>query len=291
MRFDVSQPTALNDDQIMTVEQEVNARIRMNSDVSTRLLPLDDARALGAMAMFGEKYDDEVRVLSMGGTDPDGERSAYSIELCGGTHVRRTGDIGLFKIVSESALAAGVRRIEAVTGEGALQYLTEQEERLREVAQLLKSSPAEAVARVEALVGDKKKMEKEIADLRRKLATGGAGAAAPEAKVIKGINFTARVLENIPASDLKPLADDLKSKIGSGVVALVSVADDGKASLVVAVTADLTGKLNAVDLVKTGSAVLGGKGGGGRPDMAQAGGPDGKLANDAVAAIEAALAV
>ena len=291
LRFDVSQPTALNDDQIMTVEQEVNARIRMNSDVSTRLLPLDDARALGAMAMFGEKYDDEVRVLSMGGTDPDGERSAYSIELCGGTHVRRTGDIGLFKIVSESALAAGVRRIEAVTGEGALQYLTEQEERLREVAQLLKSSPAEAVARVEALVGDKKKMEKEIADLRRKLATGGAGAAAPEAKVIKGINFTARVLENIPASDLKPLADDLKSKIGSGVVALVSVADDGKASLVVAVTADLTGKLNAVDLVKTGSAVLGGKGGGGRPDMAQAGGPDGKLANDAVAAIEAALAV
>jgi len=290
LRFDISQPVALNDDQITTVEKEVNERIRMNSDVSTRLMPIDDARGIGAMAMFGEKYDDEVRVLSMGGADPEGERSAYSIELCGGTHVRRTGDIGLFKIVSESALAAGIRRIEAVTGEGALQYLSEQEERLREVAQLLKSSPAEAAVRVEALVNDKKKMEKEIADLRRKLATGGAGAAAPEAKVIKGINFTSRVLENIPASELKPLADDLKSKIGSGVVALVSVAEDGKASLVVAVTQDLTGKLNAVDLVKTGSAVLGGKGGGGRPDMAQAGGPDGKLANDAVAAIEAALA-
>ena len=290
LRFDISQPTALNDDQLTTVEQEVNERIRMNSEVTTRLMPLDDARAIGAMAMFGEKYDEEVRVLSMGGADPDGERSAYSIELCGGTHVRRTGDIGLFKIVSESALAAGIRRIEAVTGEGALQYLSAQEERLREVAQLLKSSPAEAVARVEALVNEKKKMEKEIAELRRKLATGGAGGAAPEAKVIKGINFTSRVLENIPASELKPLADDLKSKIGSGVVALVSVAEDGKASLVVAVTQDLTGKLNAVDLVKTGSAVLGGKGGGGRPDMAQAGGPDGRLANDAVAAIEAALA-
>jgi alanyl-tRNA synthetase len=291
LRFDISQPTALNDDQLSTVEHEVNARIRMNSDVSTRLMPIDDARAIGAMAMFGEKYDDEVRVLAMGGTDPDGERSAYSIELCGGTHVRRTGDIGLFKIVSETALAAGIRRIEAVTGEGALQYLTEQEGRLRDVAQLLKSSPAEAVARVEALVSDKKKLEKEISDLRRKLATGGTGAAAPEAKVIKGINFTSRVLENIPASELKPLADDLKSKIGSGVIALVSVAEDGKASLVVAVTQDLTGKLNAVDLVKTGSAVMGGKGGGGRPDMAQAGGPDGRLANDAVAAIEAALAI
>ncbi len=291
LRFDISQPTALNDDQLSTVEHEVNARIRMNSDVSTRLMPIDDARAIGAMAMFGEKYDDEVRVLAMGGADPDGERSAYSIELCGGTHVRRTGDIGLFKIVSETALAAGIRRIEAVTGEGALQYLTEQEERLRDVAQLLKSSPAEAVARVEALVSDKKKLEKEISDLRRKLATGGTGAAAPEAKVIKGINFTSRVLENIPASELKPLADDLKSKIGSGVIALVSVAEDGKASLVVAVTQDLTGKLNAVDLVKTGSAVMGGKGGGGRPDMAQAGGPDGRLANDAVAAIEAALAI
>jgi len=290
LRFDVSQPTALNDEQLATVEQEVNARIRMNSDVSTRLLPLDDARALGAMAMFGEKYDDEVRVLSMGGADPDAERSAYSIELCGGTHVRRTGDIGLFKIVSESALAAGVRRIEGVTGEGALKYLSEQEERLRAVAQLLKSSPAEAVTRVEALVGDKKRMEKEISDLRRKLATGGAGGAAPEAKVIKGINFTSRVLEGVPANELKPLADDLKAKMGSGVVALVSVAEDGKASLVVAVTQDLAGTLSAVDLVKTGAVALGGKGGGGRPDMAQAGGPDGNLANDAVAAIEAMLA-
>ena len=263
----------------------------MNSEVSTRLMPIDDARALGAMAMFGEKYDDEVRVVSLGGTDPEGTRSAYSIELCGGTHVRRTGDIGLFRIVSESALAAGIRRVEAVTGEGALKYLAEQETRVQDIAALLKSSPAETVARVEALVSEKKKLEKELADLRRKLATGGSAGAAPETKTINGVKFSARVLEDVPANELKPMADDLKAKLGSGVVALVSVSgEDGKASLVVAVTSDLTGRVNAVDLVKKGAEKLGGKGGGGRPDMAQAGGPDGKLANDAVAAIEAALA-
>ena len=291
LRFDISQPTPIEAEQRAVIEAEVNERIRMNSEVSTRLLPIDDARALGAMAMFGEKYDDEVRVVSLGGADPEGTRAAYSLELCGGTHVRRTGDIGLFRIVSESALAAGIRRVEAVTGEGALKYLAEQESRVQDIAAILKSSPAEAVSRVEALVSDKKKLEKEISDLRRKLATGGSAGAAPETKTIAGIKFSARVLEDVPANELKPMADDLKSKLGSGVVALVSVSgEDGKASLVVAVTPDLTAKLSAVDLVKTGSAVLGGKGGGGRPDMAQAGGPDGKLANDAVAAIEAALA-
>ncbi len=291
LRFDISQPVPIEPAQRAVIEAEVNERIRMNSEVSTRLLPIDDARALGAMAMFGEKYDDEVRVVSLGGADPEGARAAYSLELCGGTHVRRTGDIGLFRIVSESALAAGIRRVEAVTGEGALKYLAEQETRVQDIAAILKSSPAEAVSRVEALVSDKKKLEKEISDLRRKLATGGSAGAAPETKTIAGIKFSARVLEDVPANELKPMADDLKSKLGSGVVALVSVSgEDGKASLVVAVTPDLTAKLSAVDLVKTGSAVLGGKGGGGRPDMAQAGGPDGKLANDAVAAIEAALA-
>ena len=290
LRFDVSQPTALTEEQIATVEREVNDRIRMNSDVTTRLMPVDDARALGAMAMFGEKYDDEVRVLAMGGADIDDPKRTYSMELCGGTHVRRTGDIGLFKIVGESALASGVRRVEGVTGEGALKYLSEQENRLYQVANLLKTSPADVVARVESLANDKKKLEKEISDLRRKLAAGGGGSSAPEAKVIAGVNFTSRVLEGVPANELKPLADELTAKLGSGVVALVSVDATGKASLVVAVTKDLTAKHDAVKLVKIGAEKMGGKGGGGRPDMAQAGGPEGKLANDAVGAIEAALA-
>ncbi|MBI1214204.1 MAG: alanine--tRNA ligase, partial [Alphaproteobacteria bacterium] len=291
LRFDISQPVAMTQEQIETVEKEVNDRIRMNSEVSTRLMPVDDARAMGAMAMFGEKYDEEVRVLAMGGPDPDETEKPYSMELCGGTHVRRTGDIGLFKIVSESALAAGIRRIEGVTGQGALAYLTEQQERLQSIAHLLKAAPAEAVSRVEALVNDKKKLEKELSDLRRKLAAGGGGAAEAEAKDINGVKFTSRVLEGIPANELKPLADELKARLGSGVVALVSVAEDGKASLVVAVTADLTAKVDAVKLVRIGAEKLGGKGGGGRPDMAQAGGPDGRQANDAVGAIEAALAV
>ena len=290
LRFDISQPTALTEEQIAKVEQEVNDRIRMNSDVTTRLMPVDDARALGAMAMFGEKYDDEVRVLAMGGADIDDPKRTYSMELCGGTHVRRTGDIGLFKIVGESALASGVRRVEGVTGEGALKYLGEQENRLYAVANLLKTSPADVVARVESLANDKKRLEKEISDLRRKLAAGGGGSSAPEAKVIAGVNFTSRVLEGVPANELKPLADELTAKLGSGVVALVSVDETGKASLVVAVTKDLVSKHDAVKLVKIGAEKMGGKGGGGRPDMAQAGGPEGKLANDAVGAIEAALA-
>lgn len=290
LRFDISQPNALSDEQIAAVEREVNERIRMNSEVTTRLMPIDDARAAGAMAMFGEKYDDEVRVLAMGGADPDQPERAFSMELCGGTHVRRTGDIGLFKIVSESALAAGIRRVEGVTGRGALAYLAEQEERLMSIAGLLKTSPAEALTRVEALVNEKKKLEKELADMRRKLASGGGGSATPEIKDIKGIKFTSRVLEGVPANELKPLADELKSKLGSGVVALVSVSEDGKVSLVVGVTQDLTSRISAVDLVKKGAEKLGGKGGGGRPDMAQAGGTDGALAPDAVNAIADALA-
>lgn len=290
LRFDISQPTAMNDEQIAAVEREVNDRIRMNSSVETRLMPVDDARALGAMALFGEKYDDEVRVLSMGGVDPDDAKKIYSLELCGGTHVKRTGDIGLFKIVSESALASGIRRVEGVAGPAALEYLTQQEKRLYDIAAILKSSPAEAANRVEALVADKRRMEKEISDLRRKVAAGGSGEVAAEIKTIKGINFTSRVLEGIPAGDLKPLADDLKAKMGSGVVALISIDETGKASLVVAVTADLTGKVDAVKLIKIGVEKLGGKGGGGRPDMAQGGGPEGKSANDAVTAIETALA-
>ncbi len=290
LRFDISQPVPLTPEQVASVEAEVNGFIRANSEVTTRLMPIDDAKALGAMALFGEKYDDEVRVVGMGGVDPDDAAKIYSLELCGGIHVGRTGDIGLMKIVSESALASGVRRVEAVTGTGALAYLQEQGERLSAVADLLKAAPPEVPARVEALLADKKRLEKELSELRRKLAAGGGGEAPAEIKVIKGVNFTARVLAGVPANELKPLADDLKAKLGSGVVALVSVAEDGKASLVVGVTQDLTGRISAVELVKKGAERLGGKGGGGRADMAQAGGPDGKDAAAAVASIEESLA-
>jgi alanyl-tRNA synthetase len=241
------------------------------------------------MALFGEKYGDEVRVVSMGGLSPDANRE-YSIELCGGTHVRRTGDIGLLKIVSEGAVSAGVRRIEALTGKGALDYLDEQEKLLHQTAAALKATPAEVPARVLSLVEERKRLEKELADLRRQVAMGGgAGPAGAGVKEVADVKFAARVLDGMPAKELKPMADDLKKQIDSGVVALVAV-NDGKASLVVAVTDDLIGRFSAVDLVKVGAAALGGKGGGGRPDMAQAGGPDGGRAGDAVAAIEQALA-
>ena len=291
LRFDISQPAPLTPEQRDSVEREVNDRILGNFEVTTRLLPIEQAKEIGAAALFGEKYDDEVRVLAMGGADPDHPSKPYSLELCGGTHVRRTGDIGLFRIVSESAVSAGVRRIEAVTGKGALKYLAEQEQRVFDIAAILKSSPADAVARVEALVSDRKKMEKEISELRRKLAAGGgAGPSNSNVRDIRGVKFTSRILQGVPAAELKPLADDLKAQMGSGVVALVSIDETGKASLVVAVTADLTARNNAVELVRKGSVVMGGKGGGGRPDMAQAGGPDGSKAEQAITEIETALA-
>jgi alanyl-tRNA synthetase len=289
LRFDISQPTALSPGDIETVEDEVNRLILANSDVTTRLMTPAEAIELGAMALFGEKYGDEVRVVAMGGLSPDANRE-YSIELCGGTHVRRTGDIGLFKIVSEGAVSAGVRRIEALTGKGALDYLDGQEKLLHQTAAALKATPAEVPARVLSLVEERKRLEKELADLRRQVAMGGgAGPAGAGEKTVAGVKFAARVLDGMPAKELKPMADDLKKQVSSGVIALVAV-NDGKASLVVAVTDDLTGRFSAVELVKVGAAALGGKGGGGRPDMAQAGGPDGGRAGDAVAAIEQALA-
>jgi alanyl-tRNA synthetase len=213
----------------------------------------------------------------------------FSVELCGGTHARRTGDIGLFKIVGESAVAAGVRRIEAVTGAAAEAWVAEQDRILRDAAAVLKAAPADLPSRITALVDDRRKMEREIADLRKKLATGGAGAGAvPEVETVNGIKFIGRVLDGVPGKDLKSIADDMKAGLGSGIVALVGV-DDGKASVVVAVTADLIPARSAVELVKAGSAALGGKGGGGRPDMAQAGGPDPSKAADAIAAIRAAI--
>jgi alanyl-tRNA synthetase len=273
-------------EEIAVVESDVNMQIRHNNEVRTHLMEPEAAVAAGAMALFGEKYGDEVRVVSMGDAG-NGDRT-YSTELCGGTHVRRTGDIGLFKIVSESAVAAGVRRIEAVTGAAAQAFVAGEEATLREVAGLLRTGPAEVPGRVAALLEERRRLERELADARRALATGGGAKGSP-IKDVNGIRFSPRLVDGVPAKDLKGLADDLKKEVGSGVVALVSTAD-GKASLVVGVTEDLAGRINAVDLVRVGSAALGGKGGGGRPDMAQAGGPDGAKAQAAVDAIEQALA-
>ncbi len=286
LRFDISHPKPVDPVELAAVESEVNRRIRLNTPVETHLMEPDEAVKAGAMALFGEKYGDEVRVVSMGGDD----EGSFSTELCGGTHVRRTGDIGLFKVVSESAVAAGVRRIEALTGEEALGYLQEQESALAETAALLKTPPPEVPARVRALVEERRALERELTETRKKLAaTGGGGAAASvQVRDIGGISFSPRLLDGMPAKELKGLADDLKGQMGSGVVALVSV-NEGKASLVVGVTDDLTAKVNAIDLVRAGSVAVGGKGGGGRPDMAQAGGPDGANAQAALDAIEAAL--
>ena len=261
----------------------------MNAETVTRYMTPDEAIEAGALALFGEKYGEEVRVVSMGGADPKHEGQAFSTELCGGTHVRRTGDIGFLKIVGESALAAGVRRIEAVAGAAALGYVAQQDAALSEAAAALKTAPAQVAERVTALLDERRKLEREVSELRRKLAAGGGKAAGgPQAREVAGVTFAARVVEDLPPKDLKPMADDLKKQIGSGVVVLVAV-NEGKASLVVAVTGDLTERFNAVELVRAGSAALGGKGGGGRPDMAQAGGPDGSAAKAAVAAIEAAM--
>ena len=289
LRFDISHTKPLSAAEIRAVEDQVNAEVRANESVTTRLMAPENAIEAGAMALFGEKYGDEVRVVSMGRIN-DNSRN-FSVELCGGTHVRRTGDIGLFKIVSESAVGAGVRRVEAVTGAAAEAYVLDEEKTLREAAAALKVAPGELPARIAALVEDRRKLERELTEMRKKLVSGGGAGAAtgPAAKTIAGISFSGRVLEDVPAKDLKGMADALKKQLGSGVAALVTVAE-GKASLVVAVTDDLTARISAVDLVKIGSEALGGKGGGGRPDMAQAGGPDGGKAQEALAAIESQLA-
>lgn len=286
-RFDISHPMAITADQIAAIENAVNDEIWANTPVITRVLPLEDAVETGARALFGEKYDSEVRVVSMG-RQAAGQKKSYSVELCGGTHVKSTGEIGLFKIIAESAVGSGVRRVEAVAGAAAMNYLNQQEKRLFDTADALKANPQDVVDRVRALMEEKKKLEQDVSNLRRKLATGG-GDADSAIKEIKGVKFSSRILDDVPAKDLKPLADDLKAKIGSGVVVVISTAE-GKASLVVAVTDDLTKTINAVDLVKVGAVALGGQGGGGRPDMAQAGGPNADAANNAIKAIESTLA-
>ncbi|MBI3496808.1 MAG: alanine--tRNA ligase [Proteobacteria bacterium] len=288
LRFDFSQPKPLDAADIAWIEAEVNARIRRNGPVATRLMTPETAIEAGALALFGEKYGEEVRVLSMGGDEgPDGSEERYSVELCGGTHVRRTGDIGLFKIVQESAVASGVRRIEALTGRAALDHVAREETLLRETAAALKTPPGELPQRVAQLIEERRRLERELSEARKAMATGG-GSRGAATKTISGVAFASRQLDGVPARELKGMADALKKEIGSGVVVLLGT-EEGRASLVVAVTDDLAGRLSAVDLVKVGAAALGGKGGGGRPDMAQAGGPDASKAEAALAAIEAAL--
>ncbi|HEX5182989.1 MAG TPA: alanine--tRNA ligase [Allosphingosinicella sp.] len=284
-RFDFSHPKALTPEDIAAVEEEVNRHIRENEDVATRLMTPDEAIAEGAMALFGEKYGDEVRVLSMGRNDD----ASYSVELCGGTHVSALGDIQLFKIVSESAVAAGVRRIEALTGEAARQWLTERENKLREVAATLKASPEEVPARVASLVEDRRRLERELAEAKKALALGGGGAAEPQGpEQVGGHGFIGQVIEGMDPKELRGLVDDAKKRVGSGVVALVAV-NEGRASVAVGVTDDLASSRSAVDLVRRAVTELGGQGGGGRPDMAQGGGPDGAKAQAAVDAVRAAL--
>ena len=290
LRFDFSHTKGMSHEELLQTEAIANSIILQNDAVTTRLMSVDAAIAEGAMALFGEKYGDEVRVVSMGRNGADHSRPIYSLELCGGTHVARTGDIGLVKIVAESGSSAGVRRMEALAGDAARNYLVQQDERVRAAASILKVAPAELVARVEVLVEERRKMERELGEARKALAMSGrSSSSGADVTDINGVKFMGRVLKGVAPQDLKALADDGKKTLGSGVVALVAVSDDGKGAVVVAVTDDLTKRFNAVDLVKVGSIAMGGKGGGGRADMAQAGGPDGTKAVDSLAAIKAAL--
>jgi len=285
-RFDFSHPKALSRGEIEAVEAEVNAQIRSNEAVTTRLMTPDEAISAGAMALFGEKYGDEVRVLSMGrDTDID-----YSVELCGGTHVRALGDIQLLKITSESAVSSGVRRIEALTGEAARQWLNDRDAKLRDAAATLKSSPDEVPARIASLVEERKRLERELADAKKALAMGGGNAKSDEAapEDVAGHKFLGQVVEGLDPKDLRSTVDTMKQRVGSGIAALIAV-NEGRASVAVGVTDDLSKQVSAVDLVKAAVATLGGQGGGGRPDMAQGGGPDGSKAKEALEAVRQAL--
>lgn len=292
LRFDFSHPSPVTPAQLARVEDLANKIVLQNSPVETRLMDVNEAMESGARALFGEKYGDEVRVVSMG--DPDGNMYAWSVELCGGTHVRRTGDIGLISVISEGGVSSGVRRIEALTGNGARQYLNAERDALRKVGALVNVPSDQVQARVGQVLAEAKKLERDLSDARKKLAMGGGatngGAAAGGVREAGGVKLLARAVEGVETKDLKSLVDDGKKQIGSGVVAIVGVTEDGKAGIVVGVTSDLTARFNAVELVRKGSEALGGKGGGGRPDMAQAGGPDGAKANAALSAIEQAMA-
>jgi len=290
LRFDFSHPKPVTADELEKVEDIANDIVLQNAPVTTRLMALDDARASGARALFGEKYGDEVRVVAMG--EGSGNTLGWSVELCGGTHVKRTGDIGLITVLGDSGVSSGVRRLEALAGKAARRYLNSDSRVLREIGAEIKAPANEIKMRVGQVLVEAKRLERDLSDARKKLAMGGGGKSGAEASDIRNIGdvkLLARAVSGIELKDLRSLADECKKQVGSGVVAIVGLSADGKAGIVVAVTDDLIKRFNAVDLVKKGAEVLGGKGGGGRPDMAQAGGPDGSKADAALAAIEAAL--
>ncbi|MFC0011915.1 alanine--tRNA ligase [Devosia nitrariae] len=288
LRFDFVHTKPMTPQEIAEVEDIANAKVLQNAPVETRLMGVEEAKESGARALFGEKYGDEVRVVSMG--EATGNALGWSVELCGGTHVRRTGDIGLISVVSESAVAAGVRRIEALTANAARHRANANVAIVSTAASLLRSGPHEVLERIEALQEQVKRSERALAEARQKLAMGGgAGNGAAQTETVNGVTFIGRIVEGLQPRDLRGLVDQAKKQVGSGVVAIVGVTEDGKAGVAVGVTDDLVARVSAVDLVRAGSAALGGQGGGGRPDMAQAGGPDGSKADDAIGAIRAAL--
>src|SRR5947207_3141137 len=286
LRFDFSHPKPMTDEEIERVEDLANEKVLENSPVTTRLMAVDEAIASGARALFGEKYGDEVRVVAMGNA---GNALGWSVELCGGTHVRRTGDIGLVSIVSQGAVAAGVRRVEAMTGNAARRHLTQESRRLEQLAQLLKVPVGEIDTRLEHLLEERKRLERDLAETRKKLAMGGGEKSGDGIRTVGDVKLLARAVDGVDIKDLKGLVDEGKKQVGSGVVAIVGVTGEGKAGIVVGVTKDLTERYNAIDLVRKGAEALGGKGGGGRPDMAQAGGPDGSKAQAALDAVAAML--
>jgi alanyl-tRNA synthetase len=298
LRFDFVHPKPITPEELSRIEDIANGVVLENDEVTTRLMAVDDARDAGARALFGEKYGDEVRVVSMGKTDREHGSNAlgWSVELCGGTHVRRTGDIGLISVTGESAVASGVRRIEALTGNHARKHANETMALAKSAATELRTTLDDMPARIASLMEERKKLERDLSEARKKLAMGGgaqashgSAAGANGVREVGNVKLMARAVEGIEMKDLKSLVDDGKKQLGSGVVAIVAVTEDGKAGVVVGVTSDLTSRYNAVDLVRVASEALGGKGGGGRPDMAQAGGPDGAKAAAALAAIEKAM--
>ncbi|MFZ0071187.1 MAG: DHHA1 domain-containing protein, partial [Xanthobacteraceae bacterium] len=291
LRFDFSHPKPMDEEEIAKVEDLANAQVLRNTEVTTHIMATDEAMESGARALFGEKYGDEVRVVAMGEPDlPGANALGWSVELCGGTHVRRTGDIGLISVVGESAVAAGVRRIQATTGDAARHQLNAEGRKLRDLAALVKAPVGEVDGRITQLIEERKRLEQELGETKKKLAMGG-GAAGPESNIVdlNGTKFLRLMVNGLANTELKSLADEGKAKLGSGVVAVANTAPDGKGGLVVGVTTDLTDRFNAVELVRKGAEALGGKGGGGRPDMAQAGGPDGSKAEAALEAIAAAI--
>jgi alanyl-tRNA synthetase len=286
LRFDFSHPKPISAEELREVEEIANAIVLRNEPVTTRLMSVDEATASGARALFGEKYGDEVRVVAMGTTAAD---KPFSIELCGGTHATRTGDIGLVSVVGESAVAAGVRRLEAMTGNHARAHLNSESRLLQGLAGLLKVPASEAGTRLAALIEERRKLDRDLTEARKKLAMGGGGAADEPIQEIAGAKLLARAVSGVEMKDLKSLADEAKTRVGSGVVVIVGVTEDGKAGVVVGVTEDMTARFDAVALVRAASEQLGGKGGGGRRDMAQAGGPDGDKAQAALDAVAAAM--